>query len=57
LARLKASFLVKKLGLDDNDKLDDAIAAVVKKYEKKRKKRPVVYYLLVKELKQEAHYE
>lgn len=57
VARVKTNFLIKKLGLDDNDNLDNAITAVTNKYAKKRKLRPVYYYLLVKELKQEAHYE
>ncbi len=57
VARLKANFLVKKLGLKDSAKLDDAIASVVKKYDKRQKHRAVVYYLLVKELGQEKHYD
>ncbi|MEL7219808.1 MAG: DUF2853 family protein [Bacteroidota bacterium] len=57
LERLKQNFLIKKLGLADSPKLDEAIAKVKDKYAKKMKNRVVVYYLLVKELGQEKAYD
>lgn len=56
LARVKSNFLIKKLGLEDSSKLDDAIAAVAAKYDKRQKYRAVFYYLLVKELGMESAY-
>jgi hypothetical protein len=47
LARLKAQFLVKKLGLDDGPDLDAAIAAVMEKMSGTRnKQRVTVCYML-----------
>jgi hypothetical protein len=47
VARLKASFLVKKLGLPDSDKLDDAIASVMAKMSgDNTKQRVTVCYML-----------
>jgi 3-dehydroquinate synthetase len=47
LARVKASFLIKKLGLPDDGKLDDAIASVMAKMAGDRtKERVTVYYML-----------
>ena len=56
--RVKNNFLIKKLGLSDGPKLDDAIAKVVDTMGKsnKSKYRAVFYYLLVKELGQEKAY-
>lgn len=58
LATVKANFLMKKLGLEDSAKLDDAIATVIEKIGKsnRNKYRAIVYYLLVKELGQESAY-
>ncbi len=57
LARVKKNFLIKKLGMEDSDKLDDAIAAVCKEYDKRHKHRAVFYYKLVKALGKESSYE
>ena len=47
VARLRANFLVKKLGLADDDSLDSAIAAVFAKMKGDRsKQRVTVYYML-----------
>jgi hypothetical protein len=58
LATVKNNFLIKKLGLSDGDKLDNAIASVIEKMGKsnRNKYRAIVYYLLVKELGQESKY-
>ena len=57
--RVKYNFLIKKLGLEDGPKLDDAIAKVIDTLGKsnKNKYRAVFYYLLVKELGQEKAYK
>jgi hypothetical protein len=59
MTRVKQNFLIKKLGLKDGPKLDDAIAKVIDIMGKsnKTKYRAVFYYLLVKELKQEKAYK
>jgi len=56
--RVKNNFLIKKLGLSDGPKLDDAIAKVIDIMGKSNtnKYRAVFYYLLVKELGQEGAY-
>lgn len=48
LARVKNNFLIKKLGLEDNEKLDEGIAAVVEKLgaSNRNKYRAMFYYLL-----------
>jgi Protein of unknown function (DUF2853) len=47
IARLRANFLVKKLALPDDDKLDDAIAAVMAKMAgDSTKQRVTVCYML-----------
>ena len=48
LERIKANYLVKKLGLADGPQLMPAIHAVLERYGKsnRNKFRPVVYYLL-----------
>ena len=58
LATVKNNFLIKKLGLSDGAKLDNAIASVIEKIGKsnRNKYRAIVYYLLVKELGQESKY-
>lgn len=58
LATVKNNFLIKKLGLTDGPKLDEAIATVIEKVGKsnRNKYRAIVYYLLVKELGQESKY-
>lgn len=56
LATVKNNFLIKKLGLEDSEELDEAIAAVAKEYNKRFKHRAVFYYKLVKALGQESHY-
>ena len=58
LGTVKNNFLIKKLGLSDGAKLDNAIEAVMEKMGKsnRNKYRAIVYYLLVKELGQESKY-
>ena len=48
LATVKNNYLIKKLGLSDNDDLDVAIASVMNTYgqSNRNKYRAVVYYLL-----------
>ncbi len=50
LDTVKNNYLIKKLGLADDSKLDDAIASVMEKYGKsnRNKYRAVVYYMLCK---------
>lgn len=59
MGRVKNNFLIKKLGLKDGKKLDDAIDKVIDIMGKsnKSKYRAVFYFLLVKELKQEKAYK
>ncbi len=58
LERIKNNFLVKKLGLKDDARLDEGIAAVIETYGKseRNKFRAVFYYLLVKHFGKEAAY-
>lgn len=58
LGTVKNNFLIKKLGLSDDGKLDNAIAVVIDKLGKsnRNKYRAIFYYLLVKELGQESKY-
>lgn len=58
LERVKASFLMKKLGLADSPALDDAIAAVIKTYgqSERNKYRAVIYYMLTKHFGKEKAY-
>ena len=53
---VKKNFLIKKLGLKDDEKLDEALDAVMEKYGKsnRNKYRVVVYYLLTKHFKKES---
>ena len=59
LERIKANFLVKKLGLKDGPALIDGINAAVETYGKseRNKLRAVFYYLLVKHFGREAAYK
>lgn len=59
MGRVKNNFLIKKLGLKDGKKLDDAMAKVVEIMgsSNKSKYRAVFYYLLVKELGMEKAYK
>ncbi len=58
LKTVKKNFLVKKLGLADNSKLDVAIDKVMETIGKseRNKYRAVVYYMLMKEFKKESVY-
>lgn len=58
LERVKANFLIKKLGLADSPKLMEAIDAVVDTYgrSERNKYRAVVYYMLVKHFGKESVY-
>ena len=53
---VKKNFLIKKLGLKDDEKLDEAMDAVMEKYGKsnRNKNRVTVYYLLTKHFKKES---
>ena len=59
LERIKANFLVKKLGLKDGPALIDGINAAAETYGKseRNKLRAVFYYLLVKHFGREAAYK
>ncbi|MCB0632057.1 MAG: DUF2853 family protein [Saprospiraceae bacterium] len=56
LARVKERFLIKKLGMADSPKLDEAISAVCQEMgtSNRQKHRAVFNYLLVKKLGQES---
>ena len=58
LATVKNNFLIKKLGLEDSSKLDEAINKVVEAIGKseRNKYRAVVYYMLAVEFGKEAIY-
>lgn len=59
LDRLKTNFLIKKLGLKDDDKLDLAIEEVITAVGKsnRNKYRALIYALLVKKFKKESIYK
>jgi hypothetical protein len=59
LARIKSSFLIKKLGLQDSAALMEGINAAIDTYGKseRNKFRAVFYYLLVKHFGREAAYK
>jgi len=59
LETVKKNFLIKKLGLSDGPKLDEAIASVMDAYGKsnRNKYRAVVYYLLARHFKKESVYK
>ncbi len=57
LDRVKNNFLIKKLGMKDSPKLDDAIKEVCEQFGSSRRKfRAMFYYLLVKKLNKESYY-
>ncbi len=58
ISTVKNNFLIKKLGLKDGPKLDEAIDAVMDQYGKsnKNKYRAVIYYLLTVHFKKESVY-
>jgi len=58
LETVKNNFLIKKLGLGDGPKLDEAISAVMETYGRsnRNKYRAVVYYMLTKHFGKEAVY-
>lgn len=58
LERVKSNFLIKKLGLEDSEALDEAIKEVVEIYGRSNphKYRAVFYYLLVKKFAKESVY-
>ena len=58
LETVKKNFLIKKLGLSDGPKLDEAINAVMDQYgrSERSKYRAVVYYLLAKHFNKESVY-
>jgi hypothetical protein len=58
LETVKKNFLIKKLGLEDSDKLDDAIKAVCQKMgtSNRNKYRALFYALLAKEFGKESIY-
>ncbi len=59
LDTIKKNFLIKKLGQEDSEKLDEAIQKAIETLgsSNRRKYRALFYYLLVKELGAEAVYE
>lgn len=59
LETVKNSFLIKKLGLADGPKLDEALASVMDTYGRsnRNKYRAVVYYMLTKHFGKEAVYK
>ena len=59
LETVKKNFLIKKLGLADNAKLDEGLQSVMETYGKsnRSKYRAVVYYLLTKHFGREAIYK
>ena len=58
LETVKKNFLMKKLGLGDSPKLDEAIDAVITTYGKSNRNiyRAVVYYMLTKHFGKESVY-
>jgi len=58
LDTVKKNFLIKKLGLDDSEALDSAIAEVIETFgsSNKYKYRAMFYYLLTKKFSKEAIY-
>ncbi|MBT8280381.1 MAG: DUF2853 family protein [Muriicola sp.] len=59
LARVKESFLIKKLGLQDSEVLDKAIHDIIEEYgvSERTKYRAVIYYLLTKKFDKENVYK
>lgn len=58
LARIRDSYLKKKLGLPDSPDLDAAIDTVIQRYgtSNRNKYRPVVYYMLCRHFGKESVY-
>ena len=58
LARIRQNFLIKKLGLKDDEKLTEALDAAIDIYgrSERNKYRAVVYYMLVKHFGKEGVY-
>ena len=58
LETVKNNFLIKKLGLSDGPKLDEAIQSVIEAYgrSERNKYRAVVYYMLTKHFGKESVY-
>lgn len=58
IARIRQNFLIKKLGLKDDEKLTEALDAVIDIYgrSERNKYRAVVYYMLVKHFRRESVY-
>ena len=58
LETVKKNFLIKKLGLADGPKLDEAISSVMETYGRsnRNKYRAVVYYMLTKKFNKQAIY-
>lgn len=58
LQTVKNNFLIKKLGLSENNQLDEAIEEVMERIGKSERKkyRAVVYYMLVKKFDKESVY-
>src|SRR5699024_3072826 len=58
LATVRNNFLIKKLGLPDNEKLDEGLDKVIEQYGRSNrfKYRAVIYYLLTKHFKKESVY-
>jgi hypothetical protein len=58
LERVKASFLIKKLGLPAGPALDEALKAVIQTYgqSERNKYRAVIYYMLTKHFGKEKVY-
>ena len=54
--RVKANYIVKKLGLEDNADADAAVKAVCDMYKSKRRKRAVFYYLVCEKLGAQGKY-
>ena len=59
LERVKKNFLIKKLGLKDSPKLDEAIQKVVGIFgsSNRQKYRAIFYYLLIQEFKKESMFK
>lgn len=59
LARVRKNFLIKKLGLKDTPKLDEAIQEAIKAFGKgnRNKYRAIFYYLLVKRFRKAAMFK
>ncbi len=59
LDRVKNNFLIKKLGLKDSPKLDEAIQEVVDTFgsSNRNKYRAIFYYLLIQKFKKESMFK